>query len=157
MTVSKTNTETITLAHTGTYKQGRTLDVGGKDDILKVTTNRATTVTGNYHVQADTEYKVTHKTNTITLKDTKTEITNGKAKVTLDGGKLTVEAPESVTIKCGGSTITLTPESISVAGVKIGLTGGGAGKLDLDATGARWAAPKRLCKAAPTLKSRPPS
>ncbi len=138
MTVDKTNSETITLAHSGTYKQGRTFKVSSKDDALTVTgANKTTTVTGNYHIKADAEYKVDHKTNQILLSGTKAEITNGKCKLTMDGGKLTLEAPESLTIKCGETSITLTPQDCTTKGTTVNMDGGnGGGRVALDAVGA---------------------
>jgi type VI secretion system secreted protein VgrG len=145
MTVAKANTETITLGHTGTYKQGRTLTVSGQDDALTVSgANKTTTVSGHYHVQADAEYKVTHKNDVLLLSGAKASLTNGKCTLTLEGGSITMEAPDGITIKCGSSSITLTPSDVSVSGVKVAVDGSGAGKLDLDATGAQMSGPKAL-------------
>jgi type VI secretion system secreted protein VgrG len=145
MTVAKTNSETITLAHTGTYKQGRTITVSAQDDALTVSgANKTTTVSGQYHIQADAEYKVTHKENIVLLSGAKAMVTNGKSTLTLEGGKITLSAPESITIECGGSSITLTPNHLAISATKVGVDGSGAGKLDLDATGAQMSGPKAM-------------
>jgi type VI secretion system secreted protein VgrG len=138
MTVDKTNEETVTLAHTGTYKQGRTFKVSAKDDALTVTgANKTTTVSGNYHIQADTEYQVTQKANVISLNASKASVTNGKCTLTLIDGKITMEAPEGITITCGGTSITLTPKDCTVKADTLNLDGGtGGGRLALDAAGA---------------------
>jgi hypothetical protein len=109
MDVTGTDTNTITGAHSGTRKSGRTQTVSGQDDVLNVALNRTSTIIVQYHIQADAEYKVTHKSNVILLSGTKAEVTNGKCKSTMDGGKLMVEAPESLTIKCGDTSSAATP------------------------------------------------
>jgi type VI secretion system secreted protein VgrG len=137
MDVTGTDTNTITGAHSGTYKAGRTQTVSGQDDVLTVALNRTSTITGQYHIQADAEYKVTHKNNVILLSGTKAEVTNGKCKITMDGGKLMVEAPESLTIKCGDTSIALTTSECTIKGATINVDGGnGGGRVALDAVGA---------------------
>jgi hypothetical protein len=133
MDVTGTDTNTITGAHSGTYKAGRTQTVSGQDDVLNVALNRTSTITGQYHIQADAEYKVTHKSNVILLSGIKAEVTNGKCKITMDGGKLMVEAPESLTI----TSIALTTSECTTKGATINVDGGnGGGRVALDAVGA---------------------
>jgi hypothetical protein len=117
MDVTGTDTNTITGAHSGTRKSGRTQTVSGQDDVLNVALNRTSTIIVQYHIQADAEYKVTHKSNVILLSGTRAEVTNGKCKSTMDGGKLMVEAPESLTIKCGDTSITLTTNECTIKGL----------------------------------------
>ncbi len=144
MDVTGTDTNTITGAHSGKYLAGRTQTISGQDDVLNVALNRKSTITGQYHVQADAEYKVTHKENVVSLKGAKAQVTNGKCTLTLDGGKIVMEAPEGITIKCGPSSITLSPTDLAVASVKVGVAGGTTSTLDLDATGAQLAGNKAV-------------
>lgn len=144
MDVTGTDTNTVTGAHSGTYLSGRTQTVSGQDDVLNVALNRTSTITGQYHIQADAEYKVTHKDNVVLLNGTKAQVTNGKCTLTLDGGKIVMEAPEGITIKCGPSSITLSPKDLAVASVKVAVAGGTTSTLDLDATGAQMAGAKAV-------------
>jgi type VI secretion system secreted protein VgrG len=95
MDVTGTDTNTITGAHSGTYKAGRTQTVSGQDDVLNVALNRTSTITGQYHIQADAEFKVTHKDNVVLLRGTKTQMTNGKCTLTLDGGRSSWRLPRA--------------------------------------------------------------
>jgi type VI secretion system secreted protein VgrG len=144
MDVTGTDTNTVTGAHSGTYLSGRTQTVKGQDDVLDVALNRKSTITGQYHIKADAEYKVQHKENVILLNGAKAQITNGKCTLTLEGGKITMEAPEGITIKCGSSSMTLSPKDLAVASTKVGVAGGSTSTLDLDATGAQMAGNKAV-------------
>jgi type VI secretion system secreted protein VgrG len=156
MDVTGTDTNTITGTYSGTYKSGRTQTVSGQDDVLNVALNRTSTITGQYHIQADAEYKVTHKDNVVLLSGTKAQVTNGKCTLTLDGGKITMEAPEGITIKCGSSSITLSPQELAVASVKVGVAGGTTSTLALDAAGAEMVGNKAVIEGKATAQMSAP-
>jgi hypothetical protein len=124
--------------------------------LLNVALNRTSTITGQYHIQTDAEYKVTHKDNVVLLKGTKTQVTNGKCTLTLDGGKIVMEAPEGITITCGSSSMTLSPKDLAIASVKVGVAGGTTSTLALDAAGAEMVGNKAVIEGKATAQMSAP-
>jgi type VI secretion system secreted protein VgrG len=124
MTVALTNTDEVTLLHTGTYKKGRTETVSTVDDALTVTgANKTITVHGEFNTIADAQLQVKQKENSITIKDKITVTNSGSCTIELDGGKASINAAAEIAIICGGSSISLKSDgTIEITGktVKIG-------------------------------------
>jgi len=121
MTVAKTNTDEVTLLHTGTYKKGRTETVSAADDALTVNgANKLITVHGQFNMVADAQWQAKQKENSITIVDKITVTNAGQCTVALDGGKASISAASEISLTCGASSISMKSDgTIEIVGVKV--------------------------------------
>ena len=143
MTVSGTNTDTVTKAHTGNYHGGRTELVDGGNDRLNVDGAKSTLVTGTYLVNSQGTCSLSHGKDAADAEviiDTNSVVVanKGKSKVLLNEGKILISAPDSIDLVCGDASISLSKEgTVTITGkMKVALSGGsGASTVTLDPAG----------------------
>ncbi|MES1205760.1 MAG: type VI secretion system tip protein TssI/VgrG [Pseudomonadota bacterium] len=143
MTVAKTNTDEVTLLHTGTYKLGRTETVSAADDNLTVNgAQKIVTVHGEYNTVADTQFEVKQAANKFLIKD-QIVLDNVQCQVDMNGGNTKITAADEIKLVCGSASITLKKDgTIEISGSqKVKVDGGGAG-VELTAAGATMSGAK---------------
>jgi type VI secretion system secreted protein VgrG len=127
MTVTGSNDDEVTGKHTATYHAGR-METVTEGDTLEAGPTKKVTVKGLYDIDVQTEYKLVQGTNSVNMKGSAITVNNGKCEIHLEGPDATVMAKSSLTLKCGGASITLKDDgSIEINGSqKVNLSGGGS-------------------------------
>ncbi|MGC4095084.1 MAG: hypothetical protein QM756_45630 [Polyangiaceae bacterium] len=133
----------MTGAHTGTYKNTRTLTIKGPDSVTVQSTGKTDDVTGKFEQKASVEYVANQGENQLLMKAAQAKLKNSQCSVNLSGGKVTITAPEGIELKVGGNVIAIKNDgTISVtAATSATVSGGGKGSAILDQGGAQLSGP----------------
>jgi type VI secretion system secreted protein VgrG len=142
MTVALTNTDEVTLLHTGKYHGGRTETVKKGDTLEVIGSNKVVTVHGEYNTVADSQFEVKQAGNQFLIKN-EIILDNQKCKVDMKGGNTKITAADEIKLECGTASITLKKDgTIEISGSqKVKADGGGAG-VELTAEGAKMSGAK---------------
>ncbi|MFO7179179.1 MAG: type VI secretion system tip protein VgrG [Pseudomonadota bacterium] len=117
VTVHLADTLTLKNTHLGKYQGGREVIVEKYDKTTVSGADKTTSVNGKYGIVADVEYKVTHKSNELLLKDSEVVLKNASCKISLDGGVLKITAADELTLQCGAASISLKSDgTVSISG-----------------------------------------
>lgn len=142
MTVAKTNTDEITLLHTGKYNGGRTETVTKGDTLEVMGSNKVVTVHGEYNTVADTQFQVMQAGNKLLI-NKKILLDNQQCSVELLNGVLTIKAADQIRLECGGASVTLKKDgSIDLNGSQKVVANGGGSGVQLNAVGATMSGAK---------------
>ena len=150
-TVDKTDTVTVKKKATRTFHDGRETNVDGADEVLTVTgVNMVTKVHGEYNITADKQLHVTQNADSLLMKDHfelksagSITLSNDACSIELKDGKITLKAASELDLVCGGSKVTLKSDgTVEIGGSTKASVGGGTGKVELTAAGAKASGPK---------------
>jgi type VI secretion system secreted protein VgrG len=142
--ITQTRDVEVTGKLTEKFHAGREDTVEQGDKTTVMSSNKETTVHGEYNIVADTQFQVTQGGDKLLIKDKISgestgdiEFSNGKVDIKADtGGALKMTANSEITLSCGQASISLKADgSIEIKGASKVALSAGASKVILDATG----------------------